>query len=85
MIVDLILLMVQGILNVLLLPLEALNVAVDVVSSIPVVAEFLQIVAYLLPWTNILPLLIIVVSVFIFRITMAIIKIIWHFIPVFGN
>lgn len=85
MIVDMILLLVQGILNVLLAPLSVLNIVIDLVSSLPVVTEFLQIVAYLLPWSNILPLIIIVIGMFLFRIAMAVIKAIWHFIPIIGN
>lgn len=85
MIVDAILLLVQGILNVLLLPLNGLNIAVDFLASIPVVREFLQIVAYLLPMDNLKPLFTIVIGIFIFRATIAIIKTIWKFIPVIGN
>ena len=85
MIVDLILVLVKGILEVLLLPLTAINIVVDVASSIPVVSEFLQIVAYLLPWSNILPLIVIVIGIFVFRIAMAVVRAIWHFIPILGN
>lgn len=85
MIIDLILVLVKGILEVLLLPLTAINIVVDIASSIPVVSEFLQIVAYLLPWSNILPLIVIVIGIFVFRIAMAVVKAIWHFIPIFGN
>ena len=85
MIVDLILVLVKGILEVLLLPLTAINIVVEVASSIPVVSEFLQIVAYLLPWSNILPLIVIVIGIFVFRIAMAVVRAIWHFIPILGN
>lgn len=85
MIVDLILLLVQGILQVLLLPLTAINISVDFLAGIPVVTEFLQIVAYLLPMNNLLPLFTIVIGIFIFRGALAIIKLIWSFIPIIGN
>lgn len=85
MIVDLVLILVKGILEVLLLPLTAINIVVDIASSIPVVSEFLQIVAYLLPWSNILPLIVIVIGIFVFRIAMAVVRAIWHFIPILGN
>lgn len=85
MIVDMILLLVQGVLEVLLLPLSAINIVIDFASSIPIVSQFLSIVAYILPWSNILPLIIIVIGIFLFRIAMAVIKAIWHFIPVIGN
>ena len=85
MIIDMILLLVQGILEFLLLPLSAINIVVDFVSSIPVISQFLQIVAYILPWDNILPLFFIVVGIFFFRINMALIRAVWHFLPIIGN
>lgn len=85
MIVDGILLIVQGILNVLLSPLTVINVGVDFVSSIPIVTEFLQIGAYLLPMSNLMPLISLTISLFVFRISVAVIKTIWKFIPVIGN
>ena len=85
MIVDLILLLVQGILNVLLLPLTVINIAVDLVSSIPVTTEFLQVAAYMIPWSNILPLILLVIGIFIFRAGLAIVKVVWKFIPFLGN
>lgn len=85
MIVDLILLIVQGILNVLLLPLTVINIAVDFVSSLPVTVEFLQVAAYMIPWSNILPLILLVIGIFLFRGTLAVIKAVWKFIPFAGN
>lgn len=85
MIVDLILLLVQGILNVLLLPLTVFNIAVDLVSSLPVTTEFLQVAAYMIPWSNILPLILLVITILLFRAAVALVKIVWKFIPIFGN
>lgn len=85
MIIDGILLVLQGIVNILLAPLTIINISVDFISSIPVVTEFLQIGAYILPWRNILPLVILVIGIFIFRGVLALIKLIWHFIPILGN
>lgn len=85
MIIDAILLLFQGILNVLLLPLTVINITVDFLSSIPVVTEFLQVAAYMIPWTNILPLILLVIALFIFRTTLALVKAIWKFIPFAGN
>lgn len=84
MIVDLILILFQGILNVLLLPLTAVNIAVDFVSSIPVVVDFLQIAAYILPWSNILPLILLVIALSGFRITLSLVKTFLSFIPFLG-
>lgn len=85
MIVDGILFVVQGILSVLLLPLKAINIGVDFVFSISLVNEFLQVVAYLLPLDNLTPLFSLVIIIFIFRAVLALIKLIWSFIPVIGN
>ena len=85
MIVDGILLVLQGIIEVLLSPLTLINISVDFVGSIPVISEFIQIVAYVLPWSNMLPLISLVIGIFIFRVVLALIKLIWHFIPVLGN
>lgn len=85
MIVDLILILVQGILNILLLPLTVINIAVDLVSSIPVTTQFLQVAAYMIPWSNILPLILLVIGIFIFRAGLALVKAVWKFIPFLGN
>ena len=84
MIGDLILIVFQGILNVLLLPVTVFNIAVDFVSSIPVVVDFLQIAAYILPWSNILPLILLVIALSGFRITLSLVKAFLSFIPFLG-
>jgi hypothetical protein len=85
MITNAIITVLQGVINILLAPLTVLNIAVDFIGSIPIVVEFLQVVAYVLPWTNLLPLFGIVIAGFIFRFVLALIKLVWHFIPIFGN
>jgi hypothetical protein len=83
MITNGILLVLQGVINVILLPLSALNVVIDVASSIPVVGQFLQVVAYIVPWSNLLPLFIIAIAIFLFRTTLAVVKLIVEFLPFF--
>lgn len=85
MIIDGILLVLKGILSVLLAPLSPLSIAVDFLGSIPVVTQFLQIVAYVLPWVNLLPLFAIIFASFAFRVVLAVIKLVWNFIPLIGN
>ena len=82
MIIDTFLLILQGVVEVLLLPLTAINITVDFISSIPVIGEFLQVVAYILPWSNLLPLIILTVTLFGFRIAIALVKTIWDLLPV---
>ena len=83
MILDLILLVLQGVLNIVLAPLTALNIGIDFISSLPVVVQFLQIVAYILPWSNILPLLILAIGIGLFRLNAAIVHTIVEFLPFF--
>lgn len=75
------LLLFQGVVEVLLLPLTAINIGVDFISSIPIVSQFLQVVAYLLPWSNLLPLIIITVALIGFKIGVSLIKTIWDLLP----
>lgn len=83
MIIDALLLLLQGALNVLLLPLTALNIAIDFVASFPIVESFLQVITYVLPWDNILPLIVLVFSTFTFRIIVSLIGLAKRLIPFF--
>lgn len=82
MIIDGILFVLKGVLNILLAPLTIVNIGVDFLSGIPIFAEFLQVVAYIMPWTNILPLIFIVGGLFSIRIVISIIKTLWNLLPV---
>ena len=81
MIVNLLLDVLALVLNILLLPLEAINITVDFVSSVPVVSQFIQVIAYLLPWSNILPLIIIVVLILNAKIVISFIQAVWRLLP----
>lgn len=81
MIIDMLLLVLQGVLEILLLPLTVINISVDFIASIPVIGEFLQVIAYILPWSNLLPLIILTVSIFVFRIAISFFKTLWNVIP----
>lgn len=81
MIIDLFLLVLQGVLNILLAPLTVINIGVDFIASIPVISEFLGVIAYVLPWTNLLPLIAIIVAIFVFRIAIALIRGVKAIIP----
>lgn len=75
---------VNVLISSLLLPIEALNLGIDFLLSLPIIVDFLQIVAYVLPWSNLVPLFIFIISVFSFRIGIAVVKTILSFIPFFG-
>ena len=81
MIVDMILTVLATVLNILLAPLEAVNIGIDLVVSIPVVASFLQVVAYLIPWANLLPLFGIVVAILLLKIIIAFVTGVWDLLP----
>lgn len=81
MITNAILLVLQGALSVILLPFTAINIAIDFISSIPVFVSFLQVVAYLIPWSNILPIIVLNVAIVVFKIAVTLIKTVWAVIP----
>lgn len=81
MITNAILLVLEGALSVILLPFTAINITIDFISSIPVFVSFLQIVAYLIPWSNILPIIILNISIVVFKIAVTLIKTVWAVIP----
>lgn len=81
MIVDLLLLVLQGALSILLLPLTVVNIVIDFVSGITIFVSFLQVIAYILPWSNILPLIVLTIGLIGLRIGIAIVKTIWDLLP----
>lgn len=81
MITNAILLAFQAVLNVILLPITVVDIVIDFIGSIPVVIQFLQIVAYILPWANILPLIVLTIALIIFKICVSLAKLVINFIP----
>ena len=75
------LLVLQGALSILLLPLTVVNIVIDFVSGITVFVSFLQVIAYILPWSNILPLIVLTIGLIGLRIGIAIVKTIWDLLP----
>lgn len=82
MIVNLIFGVLEVVVNILLAPLTVLNFVFDVVSSISIVQGFVKVVAYLLPWSQLTPLVTFIVAMFIFRSIVALIKTIWDLLPI---
>lgn len=81
MITDAILSFFTNISGILLAPLSIVNVAVDLVTSIPVVGKFLTIVAYVIPWDNLVPLFVIIFAMLFLRIAIAILRFIMSLLP----
>lgn len=84
MIIDGILLVIKIVVEIILSPLTVLNIAIDFVGSIPVVMSFVQIVAYVIPWSNILPIILLIFAIFVFRIIVALINLVLKFVPFLG-
>lgn len=82
MIINAFLLILQGIVNILLAPLTPLNWAITTGFSIGVISDFINIVAFVLPWSNILPIIMFIIAMFAFRAIIALIKTIWDLLPV---
>ncbi len=82
MIIDLIFGVVAGVLNIVLAPFEIVNIGIDIVSSIPVVEDFVRVVAYLLPFSNLLPIIIISFSILFLRICIGVWHAVLNLIPV---
>lgn len=81
MITDGILLVFQGLINIILSPLSIINISVDFISNITPVTQFLQIVAYILPLSNLMPLITLIITLSLFRIAVALVKLVVEFIP----
>lgn len=82
MIIDGILFILQSIVNILLAPLSALNWGFTTATSIRVISDFINIVAFVLPWKNIMPIFTFVIAMFAFRAIVALIKTIWDLLPI---
>lgn len=81
MIVDGILGVLSVVFSVILSPLEIINVGVDVISSIPVVSNFITVIAYIFPWNNILPIIILTFLIINFKNLVAFIMAVWKLLP----
>lgn len=73
--------LLETLVNVFLVPLDIINFSVNWFLGINWVKDVVSVVSFVLPWENILPLFIGIVGVFVFRITISIIKTLWEIIP----
>lgn len=83
MITDAILSFLTALSSTVLSPLMIVDVAVDLVTSIPVVTKFIMFVSYVIPWSNLVPLLVIVISLLGLRIIIALVKFVLGLLPFF--
>ena len=85
MITDAILSFFTSLSSGILSPLIVVDVAVDLLTSIPVVTKFIMFVAYVIPWSNLVPLFVIIMAFLFLRIMIALINFILGFVPFFGK
>lgn len=67
MILDAILNILSNVFSFLLSPLDAISFVVDIGSSVGFVTNFIKVIAYIFPWNNILPIIIISFLIINFR------------------
>ncbi len=82
MIVDGLLAVFKLVCDVLLAPLKVIEIGIDFLAGIPTVVSFVNIVAYIIPWSNILPIILLIVGIFGFRIIVSLLKTIWAVLPI---
>lgn len=81
MVTEGILTVVFGIVNIILMPLNVVNLVADGLSFAPI-TQFIGMALYLIPFKELMPIFVFFVSVMLFRIAIAIIKTIWDLLPV---
>lgn len=81
MIVESLLGVVFGMINFLLLPLQIVDFALDVVELEPVI-QFVNMALYLIPFNRLMPIFIFFISMMSFRIIISLIKTIWDLLPI---
>lgn len=62
--------------------IEAVNIGVDFVLGFSYVKTFLQVVVYVLPWNNLVPLIALIIWIIGFRAVISLIKTLWELLPV---
>lgn len=81
MIIELLLNILFGIVNVILSPISLLGWGFDFALCSPL-GDILKVVYYVLPISKLSPIITFIVAMFIFRAVIALIKTIWELIPI---
>lgn len=71
----------EKVLNLLLLPLDAVNFGVNWLLGIDWVVDVLNIIAYVLPWENLIPLIIGIIGMYCSRIAISLVRLILEILP----
>lgn len=81
MIVEALLSVVFGVVNLLLMPLNIVNLVVDSSAFTPIL-EFINMALYLIPFRQLMPIFSFFVGIMFFRIIVSFIKTIWDLLPI---
>lgn len=81
MILDAILNVLSSVFSFLLSPLDAISFVIDIGSSIGFVTNFIKVVAYIFPWSNILPIIVISFLIINFRNVIGTIVAVLNLVP----
>lgn len=82
MIIDLFLNVLLVIVEILLAPLGILSIGIDFIASFEIVQNFINVIAYLMPFSMLTPLIVFIISMFMFRSIVSLIKTIWDLLPI---
>lgn len=81
MIINGLLSVVFGLLNLLLMPLEIVNFTLDLATLEPVM-QYFKMALYLIPFKELMPIFTFFVAMMGFRIVVSLIKTIWNLLPI---
>jgi len=81
MVVEGLLTVVFGFINILLMPINIVNFVVNAMAFEPII-QFINMALYLIPFKQLMPIFVFFVSTMVFRIYVAIIKTIWDLLPI---
>lgn len=81
MVVEGLLSVVFGFINILLLPLSVIDIGLDILTLEPVI-QFINMAMYLIPFKDLMPIFMFFVSMMSFRIIVSLIKTIWDLLPI---
>lgn len=85
MVTDFLLNPIFGLIDTILSPLSLLSWTLDKIMNIPLLTSFLEVVAYVIPWAYLYPLVVIIFGIIGIKIAISLIKFIKGFIPGLGG
>lgn len=74
-----------SLISLILSPLNGFAWTIDKLLNVPLLMEFFSVVAYVIPWAYLYPLIVITFTIIGLRISISLIKFIRGFIPTMGG